>query len=80
MELSVYSGALAISAVITLLLTIKARAGSGGSVPLPADFIAHSDRPTLPRRCIEECEIDLRSSMRNKWPKNKRKHKSYSLR
>ena len=38
MELNVYTGCLGVSAIITLLLTIKARAGSGSSAPLPADF------------------------------------------
>jgi len=38
MQLNVYSGSLAICSVITLLLTIKARAGAGGTAPLPAAF------------------------------------------
>ena len=38
MEINVYTGCLAVSAIITLLLTIKARSGSGSSAPLPADF------------------------------------------
>lgn len=35
---NVYSGSLAVCAVITLLLTIKARAGNSGNAPLPAAF------------------------------------------
>lgn len=38
MELNLYTNALAICAVITLLLTIRARSNSGGSAPLSADF------------------------------------------
>ena len=38
MELNVYTGCLLMSTIITLLLTIKARSGSGGTAPLPADF------------------------------------------
>lgn len=35
---NVYTGALAVCSVTTLLLTIQARAGSGGNAPLPAAF------------------------------------------
>ena len=38
MELNVYTSALAVCSVITLLLTIKARRGSGSTAPLSAAF------------------------------------------
>ena len=38
MELNVYTGCLAVSGIITLLLTIRARSSYGSSAPLPADF------------------------------------------
>ena len=38
MQLNQYTGALGICSIITLLITIKARAGSGGTAPLSAAF------------------------------------------